>query len=72
MSTEAQKKASRKYRLNHKQYYSKKSGEHIKKIREERNKYKKELELIEYIIDSSAYYYGYQIKAEIEKELAKM
>lgn len=40
MSTEAQKRASEKYRLSHKDYYNKKSKEYAKKVRQEKNIYK--------------------------------
>lgn len=47
MSTEAQKRASRKYYLSHKEYYSKKSNEYSKKVRQERDKYKARVEELE-------------------------
>ena len=53
MSTEAQKKASRKYYLKHKEYYSKKSSEDVKKARYERKKYKS---IVEKAINCINYY----------------
>lgn len=48
--SEAQKRASRKYRLKHKQYYTNKSNESMKKIRIERKEYKNKIDkTIEYI-----------------------
>ena len=50
MSTEAQKRASKKYRQNHLDYYSKKSAEYFKKCRLERNEYKTKIDkAIEFI-----------------------
>lgn len=50
MSTEAQKRASRKYYTNHKEYYNKKTKEEVKKVRKERKEYKARInEAIEYI-----------------------
>lgn len=50
MSTEAQKRASEKYRLSHKDYYNKKSKEYAKKVRQEKNIYKIRIDkAIEYI-----------------------
>lgn len=50
MSTEAQKRASKNYYLKHKQYYSDKSNESIKKIRRERKEYKARIDkAIEFI-----------------------
>lgn len=40
MSTEAQKRASEKYRLSHKDYYNKKSKEYAKKVRQDKDIYK--------------------------------
>ena len=53
MSTEAQKRASRKYYLKHKEYYSKKSSEDVKKTRYERKKYKS---MVEKAINCINYY----------------
>ena len=50
MSTEAQKRASRKYYLSHKEYYSKKSNESTKRIRKERNDLIKRVEQLERIV----------------------
>lgn len=47
MSTEAQKRASRKYYEKHRAYYSKKSNEYSKKVRQERDKYKARVEELE-------------------------
>lgn len=50
MSTEAQKRASEKYRLSHKEYYSKKSNEYTKKVRQQRTDYKARIDkAIDYI-----------------------
>ena len=50
MSTEAQKKASKKYYLSHKEYYNKKANEEMKKVRLERNDYKIRIDkAVEYI-----------------------
>ena len=50
MSTEAQKKASRRYYQEHKEYYKQKAVEEIKNVRSERNDYKQRIEkAIEYI-----------------------
>ena len=47
MSTEAQKKASRKYYQKHKEYYKKKASEDIKKVRKERNELLKRIAELE-------------------------
>lgn len=44
MVTEAQKRASEKYRKKHMDYYCKKSGENAKKMRMERHMYKNRCE----------------------------
>lgn len=44
MVTEAQKRASEKYRKKHMDYYCKKSGENAKKMRMERHMYKERCE----------------------------
>ena len=44
MATEAQKRASEKYRKSHKEYYSRKSAENVKKVRMERLMYKERCE----------------------------
>ncbi len=50
MSTEAQKRASEKYRLSHKDYYNKKSKEYAKKVRQEKDIYKTRIDkAIEYL-----------------------
>lgn len=50
MSTEAQKRASNKYRLKHKNYYNKKANEYQTKVRKERREYKQRIDdVIEYI-----------------------
>ena len=49
-STEAQKRAARKYYEKHKDYYREKTKENIKKIRRERREYKR-------IIDEAIEYY---------------
>jgi hypothetical protein len=50
MSTEAQRRASEKYRLSHKDYYSRKSNEYFKKMRADRDNYKARIDkAIEYI-----------------------
>ena len=50
MSTEAQKRASEKYRLSHKDYYNKKSKEYAKKVRQDKDIYKSRIEkAVEYI-----------------------
>jgi hypothetical protein len=50
MSTEAQKRASEKYRLTHKDYYNKKSKEYAKRVRSQKNDYKARIDkAIEYI-----------------------
>ena len=55
MSTEAQKRASEKYRLSHKDYYNKKSKEYAKKIRQDKDIYKTRIDkAIEYIEDMPA------------------
>jgi hypothetical protein len=52
MSTEAQKRASEKYRLTHKDYYNKKSKEYAKRVRSQKNDYKARIDkAIEYIDD---------------------
>lgn len=50
MSTEAQKKASKKYYLKHKDYYRKKSIESIKKLRIERKELLKKVEELEKLL----------------------
>ena len=40
MTTEAQKRASEKYRLSHKDYYNKKSREYARKLRVSQKDYK--------------------------------
>lgn len=47
MSTEAQKKASRKYYQSHKDYYKQKANEEIKKVRKERNELKEIISRLE-------------------------
>lgn len=60
MSTEAQKRASKKYRQNHLDYYSKKSTEYFKKCRLERKQYKEIIDkAIEYINNNKEKQYGY-------------
>lgn len=50
MSTEAQKRASEKYRLSHKDYYNKKSREYAKKLRVSQKDYKSRIDkAIEYM-----------------------
>ena len=50
MSTEAQKRASKKYFLTHREYYREKTKESIKRIRQERKEYKQRIDdAIEYI-----------------------
>lgn len=44
MSTEAQKRASEKYRLSHKDYYNKKSREYAKKLRTSQKDYKQRID----------------------------
>lgn len=44
MSTEAQKRASKKYFLTHREYYREKTKESIKKIRQERKEYKQRID----------------------------
>jgi len=44
MTTEAQKRASKKYHEKHKDYYNTKSNENAKKMRMERNMYKNNCE----------------------------
>lgn len=44
MATEAQKRASEKYRKSHKEYYSRKSAESAKRVRMERHMYKNRCE----------------------------
>jgi len=39
-TTQAQREASKKYRLAHKEYYSRKSNEYFRKVRQDRDKYK--------------------------------
>ena len=49
-TTEAQREASKKYRLAHKEYYSRKSNEYFKKVRQDRDKYKERIDkAIEYM-----------------------
>lgn len=56
MSTEAQKKASKKYYETHRDYYRQKSLEDAKKVRIEKNIFKKRIdEAIEYIETFSGY-----------------
>lgn len=47
MSTEAQKRASKKYYQSHKEYYKKKANEEIKKVRRERNELLKRIAELE-------------------------
>lgn len=47
MSTEAQKRASKKYYQSHKDYYKKKAIENSKKVRRERNELIKKLAELE-------------------------
>lgn len=47
MSTEAQKRASKKYYESHKDYYKQKANEEIKKVRKERNELKQKIEKLE-------------------------
>lgn len=42
-TSEAQKRASEKYRLKHMEYYSQKSKEYQARIRQERNEYKQRI-----------------------------
>lgn len=50
MTTEAQKRASEKYRLSHKDYYNKKSREYAKKLRISQKDYKARIDkAIEYV-----------------------
>lgn len=44
MATEAQKRASRKYMMAHREYYSVKSNESAKRMRRERKMYRKRCE----------------------------
>lgn len=47
MSTEAQKRASKKYYLAHKDYYKKKANDDARKVRLERNELKRRVEELE-------------------------
>jgi len=47
MSTEAQKRASRKYYQTHKDYYKQKAIEDSKNVRKERNELRKRIEELE-------------------------
>ena len=47
MSTEAQKRASKKYYEKHKEYYKQKALDDIKKVRQERNELKKRIAELE-------------------------
>lgn len=47
LSTEAQKKASKKYYQSHKEYYKKKAIENSKKVRRERRELLKKIKILE-------------------------
>lgn len=56
MSTEAQKRASEKYRLSHKDYYNKKSKEYAKKVRQDKDIYKTRIDkAIDFIKENANY-----------------
>lgn len=70
MSTEAQKRASEKYRLSHKDYYNKKSKEYAKKVRQDKNIYKTRIDkAIEYIQENYNELTDYGYNEEIYNDL---